>query len=163
VDWIMPVIVFTVCGAALVIFFPILLYLFVFRLPHLRRNENQRRKKALGIPTSSPLNVMEHLFEENDVEKEVQHSTMFQQREAYTEKLLALLSPDRRATLQALKAQEPPASAEHNQVSPLFHSELTSKSMERLYWGLYVKYAHEAAEDAGKAQNGTQSGKTRVA
>jgi hypothetical protein len=154
VDWIMPVLVFTVCGAALVLFFPILVYLFVFRLPHLRRTENERRKKVLGIPASSPLNVMEQLVEEDEAEQQVRNSSEFQQREAYIESLHELLTPNRRATLQALQAQEPPASAAHNQVSPLFHEELTSKSMERLYWGLYVKYAHD------KAQTGAQSGKT---
>lgn len=148
----MPTIVFSVCGMALIVMVPIMLYLFVFRLPHLRRKENERRKKALGIPTTSPLNILEMIREEKEDERAA--LGFAEQREAYRLRLMARLTKERQVKLAQLMSQPPPLVGAHSDISPLFHEELVNSSMERLYWGLHLKYLHDAERGQGDAQLG---------
>jgi hypothetical protein len=76
VNWVMPTIVLAVCVGATMVFLPVLVYLFVFRLPHLSRRENARRKKALQIPVSIPYNVYERVVEELREEKKEQRTVV---------------------------------------------------------------------------------------
>ena len=50
----------------------------------------------------------------------------------YKEKLFALLPQERRRELLALEQSREPERANHNEISPLFHAELTADSKERL-------------------------------
>jgi hypothetical protein len=146
VDWIMPTIVFSVVGVTLLFMVPIMLYLFIFRLPHLRRAENERRKVLLGIPVTSPLNILE-LAEEEVISKQKNDMKSdpngLRERKLYEKRLLSLLTEERRNYLTKLKMDPPPCSGAHSEVSPLFHQELTSKNVERLYWGLHLRSLYD--------------------
>jgi hypothetical protein len=136
VNWVMPTIVLAVCIGAAVVFLPILVYLFVFRLPHLSRRTNAQRKRALAIPVSIPYNVYERVVEElkEDLKKEQADKDLGGREtrlyKAYRQMLFnpRIIDPTRQEEiLRAEGTTVLPVKPDHGDLAPIFHQEFSER------------------------------------
>jgi hypothetical protein len=138
VNWVMPVIVLVVCVAAGIVFLPVLVYLFVFRLPYLSRKKNAQRKKALAIPVSIPYNVYDRVVEEL-VEERAGAATEQEERlrRKYRDMLFQPRIISRERQEQIVLAEQTmtlPVKPDHGDLAPMFLQEFSER--EKLCaWG----------------------------